>query len=108
MSAITCTMMVSLVAATTPLQARAARRLWWLVARACQMLVRTTSMPKKMLVGLRPKMFDSGTMKMLAKPRVMTFRPVRSESCCWSRWNSWARKGNMGARLRAEHTKTQT
>ena len=54
--------MVSLVAATTPLQARAARKLECVVASACQMFVRTTSSPKKMLIGRLPKMLLKGTM----------------------------------------------
>ena len=101
-------MIVSLVAATIPLQARAASKLLCEVANACQILVRTTSTPKMIEIGRLPKMFESGTIRMLAKPRVMMFRPVRSESCELLRWNACPRSGNIGAIESAAQTRTQT
>lgn len=107
-SAIVCTIMVSLVAAAIPLHARATRRLSWLVASACQALVATTRMPKKIATGRRPNMLERGTMKTFAKPSVNTLVPVSKESCCWLKWNSWPSRGNSGARDSALHTNTQT
>ena len=81
MSATTWTMMTSLVAAAIPLQALAARRLVCDVASAPQMQVRTTKTPLMMLIGLRPKMFESGTTMMVKKPRVRMLTPVRRPTC---------------------------
>lgn len=100
--------MVSLVAATTPLQARAASKLLCEVASACQILVRTTRKPKKIAVGRRPKMFEMGTMSTFANPSVMTFKPVNKLNCCWFKWNSLPSRGNNGASESAEQTRTQT
>ena len=106
MSAITWTMIVSLVAATRPLHARAARKLLCEVANACQIFVRITRNPNTIEVGRLPKMFDRGTIRMLAKPSVITLMPVRSDSCCELRWNCAPSSGNIGAMLSAEQTST--
>ena len=104
----TCTMIVSLVAATKPLQAREASKLLCDVASACQMLVKMTRKPKIIEIGRRPKILESGTIKIFANPSVMTFKPVKSESCDWSRRNRAPRSGNIGAMESAEETRTHT
>ena len=59
---------------------------------------------KTMLMVLRPKMLLKGTMRKFATPSVITVMPVSMASWGVSRPNWVARRGNMGARLRAPVT----
>src|ERR1700761_1150739 len=90
-------MRVSLGAAARPITARAAMKLPYDLAQACQIEVTKNKTPKTKAAALRPKIFENGITMKLAKPSTMIGTPVIQGTSVTDRLNDFAKRGNMGA-----------
>jgi hypothetical protein len=107
MSAIIWTIIVSVVPATTPIKPRAPSRLAYKVAKAPQICDAQIITPKMIRVARRPKIFEKGIMRKLEYPLAMTVTPTSRDNWVSLRWNSAARRGNIGAIDRPASTVTK-